>query len=110
MLWRERLWLMHKRKRDEPFCPLCFAPIKWVYDGTVWIPCDQEPALGYPGRGNKTAVYQRELRKDVRLYREGPIEGGNPVEVLIPHVLTCEILKEGKPNVKSSNPHGPSDG
>lgn len=95
MLWRDRLWLTHRHKRNEPFCPLCFAPIKWVYDGAVWIPCDQEPSLGYPGRGHKTAVYHRELLRDMWLYRDGPLDGERPVEVLIPHVFTCNKLKGG---------------
>lgn len=95
MLWRERLWITHKKKRDEPFCPICYSPIKWVYDGIVWIPCDQEPVLGYLRLGSKTAIYHREMLHNVWLYRDGPIDGENPVEVLIPHVFTCEKLKGG---------------
>ena len=94
MLFRERLWLTHQRRLDEDYCPLCFAPIKWVYDGSKWIPCDREPALAYLGKGFKKAVYKRELIDRVWLYRDGAIPGESPVEVLIPHVFNCEELKK----------------
>ena len=94
MLWRDRLWLTHRKKRDEDFCPLCFSPIKWVYDGLFWIPCDKEPVFAYIGYGEKTAVYKKELCKNVHLYRDGQIEGIRPSEVLIPHVFTCSEIKK----------------
>lgn len=90
---RDRLYLTHRRRRAEDYCPLCYVPVKWVYDGIIWIPCDKEPALIYPGKGEKRAVIRRELRSDCSLYADGKIEGDIPVEGLIPHVLTCRELR-----------------
>jgi hypothetical protein len=95
MLFRDRLWLTHRRKLDLDYCPLCLSPVKWVYDGSLWIPCDREPALAYLGHGDSQAVYRRELIDGVHLYRDGPLNGNRPVEVLIPHVFTCKELNKG---------------
>ena len=98
MILRERLWLTHRRKGDTEYCPLCYTPIKWVYDGSLWIPCDREPYLAYLHCGHKKGVYRRELVDDLHLYRDGPLYGRQPVEILIPHVFTCTELerKRGK--------------
>lgn len=94
MLWRDRLWMKHRHKGDYDFCPLCYAPIKWVYDGIDWIPCDQEPVLIYPHQGKETAVIRRELLFDCKLYSQGIMPNLRPVEALRPHVFTCHELKK----------------
>ena len=90
---RERLWLTHRRRGADDFCPLCFAPIKWVYDGIDWIPCDKEPVLAYPGEGSKKAVISRNLRNDCWLYADGSLPGKIPVDALQPHIFTCQGLR-----------------
>lgn len=87
-----RLYLKHKRRSDENFCPLCFAPIKWIYDGFDWIPCDREPILVYSDSGEKSAVIKKKLCRNVALYADGAIEGKKPVSAHRPHVCTCENL------------------
>lgn len=96
MIFRDRLWLTHRRKLDTDFCPLCFAPIKWIYDGILWIPCDREPILVYPYAGDKKAVIRRELVNHCALYSDGILEGIKPVLAHMPHVFTCETLRSEK--------------
>ena len=92
-MFRERLWLTHRRRLETDFCPLCFSPIKWIYDGCIWIPCDREPILVYPSIGNKTAVINRELVNDCALFSDGAINGKRPILAHMPHVFTCSELR-----------------
>ena len=94
MTLRERPWLTHRRRPDWNLCPLCQAPIKWIYDGIVWIPCDREPVLVYPRLGRKRAVVRRELLEDCAYYANGPIAGETPVLAHEPHIFTCDHLKK----------------
>lgn len=90
---RERLWLTHKKRLQFDFCPLCFDPIKWIFDGIVWIPCDREPILAYAGVGAKTVIYKRELLKNFYLYSDGFLGNTQPVWCHNPHIFNCTELK-----------------
>lgn len=87
-----RVWMTHKR-RGEDMCPLCYAPLRWIYDSTEWIPCDVEPILVYLCAGNKSAVVKRELLRDVALYADVKIKGVRPVSAHRPHVCTCPDIQ-----------------
>ena len=96
---RERLWRYHRYRGEYDFCPLCFEPIKWIYDCEEgkWSPCDAKPAAYIvsdeePG----TELYTRFKRRtrgvlyrphDMRFTRQNTRYG------YIPHVYTCAELK-----------------
>lgn len=96
---RKRLWLTHRRRLDTASCPLCGVAILWIYDGICWYPCNREPVLAYPERGGKRAVYKRCLLENVHLYSDGSLKGLQPVEMHLPHVLSCEVLRAEKQRV-----------
>lgn len=77
------------RRRGESYCEECGAVLKWVYDGISWIPCDAEPVLIYPGKGDFTAVYKRELIKDALFYKPGMQFEERPEYGLSPHIFNC---------------------
>lgn len=87
-----RLYLHHKRRGEDEYCPLCYAAIKWIYNGIDWTPCDREPILVYPESGINTAVIGRTLVENASLYSETKIPGVRPVSAHRPHVCTCEML------------------
>lgn len=93
---QQRLYLTHRRRGNEDYCPRCCAPIKWIYDGSLWIPCSREPILCYPGQGYKKAVVNRRLRGDVWLYTDGRLAGLRPVSGHLPHVYDCTDYFDAK--------------
>lgn len=93
---RNRIWLTHRHRLEYDFCPLCNNPLKWIYDGSVWVPCDREPILVYPGKGNQKAVIRRKLVQDCCLYADRVLAGIRPVEGHRPHVYTCTELHGGR--------------
>ena len=65
------IFLKYRRRGDFTFCEDCGAPVKWVYNGIEWTPCDTEPVYFYPGEGRDTVFYRGELVRNALLYRPG---------------------------------------
>ena len=85
------IFLKYRYRLNENICPDCYSPLKWVYGGMYWIPCDTEPVLFYPDSGNDIIVYKRELLKNVKIYKRGGIRIDKPVlSGLRPHVFNCQ--------------------
>ena len=89
----QRVWMKHRRKPEWEMCPRCFSPLKWIYDGFDWIPCDREPVLFYPNIGDKHIVYRKELISNAALYRDKKRPALIPCTGHRPHVCTCEEIK-----------------
>ena len=88
---RKRCWLKHKYKEDFDFCPLCHAPIRWVYVDEVWVPCDREPITYQRDLDGKLMVVEKgELKKYCKEYRPG--DKGQFKLGLLPHVFSCDGL------------------
>ena len=87
---RSRVWLRHNRKELWKECPLCNAPIRWVYDGESWIPCDREPI-------SFELCFDEKHIKIVhgRCLVHGTLEIKHPetrIMGLLPHVYSCDAL------------------
>lgn len=95
------IYLKYRHRSNYDFCEDCSSPLKWVYDGDNWIPCDTEPVLFYPGKGHKTVIYKRRIIKDALIYAPGMEYGDAPVYGLTPHMFNCRgedyyrLRKEG---------------
>lgn len=93
---RSRVWLKHKHKEMWTNCPLCNAPIRWVYDGDVWIPCDREPvSFEYCFDENRIHIVYGKMLIHGTLKIEHP---ETRIMGLLPHVYSCDELDgwEGK--------------
>lgn len=95
---RKRLWRFHKKRLDDEYCPLCFEPIRWIYDGSEdkWSPCDSKPAMYITAdNGMKIDMYTQ-FRKPIKgiLYNswDKRFTKENIKYGFVPHVFTCEVL------------------
>lgn len=86
-------FLMYRYRLNENICPDCFSPLKWVYDGMYWIPCDTEPVLFYPDSGKDWIVYKGRLLKNAKIFRKG-LKIDKPVlSGLKPHAFNCRKVE-----------------
>lgn len=83
------IFLKYRRRGENTFCPECGSPIKWVYTGINWIPCNAEPVYFYPSAGNDVVFYRGDLTWNAKLYRPGMGQEERPLAGLRPHVFTC---------------------
>lgn len=89
---RKRCWLHHRYKEDFDRCPLCNAPIRWVYVDGEWTPCDREPITYQRGLEGKLLIYDgKELKDYCKEYKNG--DSGRFRLGLLPHVFSCDCLK-----------------
>ena len=89
------IWKKHKRRGWDNTCPHCGKPIKWIYDGMDWLPCDTEPILFrmHPD-GRDTVVYKRQELERCIIYSGQDKKGdGVPLTGHRQHYYTCHVLK-----------------
>lgn len=72
-------------------CELCAAPLKWIYTGVEWVPCDEAPTLVYPDGGAQKAIYKKEF---VQCTHYDGVRNVAPVYAHLPHALTCKRLRK----------------
>ncbi len=96
MIFTPLIWKKHKRRDNENICPHCSAPIKWIYDGFDWYPCDKEPVLfSMHPEGNLTIIYKcQELNKCLLYVKGDPRTVGTPLWGYQQHYYTCPVLKK----------------
>ena len=90
------LWKKHKHKGDFCECPHCGKPIRWIYDGDGWLPCDHEPVMFilHP-RGTKNIVYEKQLFTNGLIYRKGDRRFiGEPMRGNELHYYSCPVIRE----------------
>lgn len=88
---RQRVWFRYNRREDLDCCPLCFTPLRWVFDGVYWYPCDKEPVLFKQDNGGKlTVLKRRELIEGCKIYTSGDTDGYQMG--LLPHTFTCSEI------------------
>lgn len=88
----QKVWKTHKRREYFDRCPRCGKPLKWIYDGVDWLPCDYEPVLFmlHPS-GRSRVVYHRKVFENALLYRPGDQRfNGTPLTGYIQHYYTCK--------------------
>ena len=85
----QKIRLRYTRRTDSSFCPDCFTPIKWVFDGIYWYPCDREPVLFWPEGGNEMIVYRGQVFFHALLYKPGIEKEELPLTGHRPHYFTC---------------------
>lgn len=79
-------------------CPHCQKPLRWIFDGLEWLPCDHEPVLFimHP-EGRESVVYGREVLTHCLTYRKGdPRFVGIPKHGNVQHYYTCPVLREAR--------------
>lgn len=95
---RKRLWRFHKKRLDDEYCPLCFEPIRWIYDSSEdkWSPCDDKPVMYITADGGVKVDMYSQFKRPVKgiLYNswDKRFTKDNIKQGFIPHVYTCEIL------------------
>lgn len=82
-------FIRYNRRGNTNICEDCYSPLKWIYDGMYWIPCDTEPVLFYPESGKDIIVYHRKLLFDAKIYKKGMRMKKQVFEGLRPHALVC---------------------
>ena len=90
------LWKKPKHKGDFSECPHCGKPIRWIYDGDGWLPCDHEPVMFilHP-RGTKNIVYEKQLFTNGLIYRKGDQRFvGMPMRGNELHYYSCAVIRE----------------
>ena len=96
-MFQPLIWKTHKRREQFNECPHCGKPLKWIYDGLVWYPCDKEPILFmlHP-QGQRELLYNRNLISNCLLYTRGDkrFEGIKPFSGSMQHYHTCPVLRE----------------
>lgn len=96
-MFQPQVWKNHKRREQFNECPHCGQPLRWIYDGVVWYPCDKEPVIFmmHPS-GKSSIVYNRELYKNCLIYRKGDprFAGTHPLSGSVQHYYSCPILKQ----------------
>ena len=89
------IWKKHKHRDDFKECPHCGAPLKWIYDGFEWYPCDKEPVLFtmHP-QGCITVVYRKKEFSNCLIYSKGDSRtAGSPLGGHVQHYYTCPWLR-----------------
>ena len=96
MTFTPLIWKKHKRRDNENNCPHCQAPIKWIYDGFDWFPCDKEPVLfAMHPTGRLTLIHERKELSNCLLYVKGdPRTVAPPLWGYQQHYYTCPILRK----------------
>ncbi len=94
------IWKRHKHRENFNFCPHCEKPLKWIYDGDQWLPCDDEPVLfSMHPEGKLTIVFEKKVLENCLLYKRGDKRcAGSPLWGYQQHYFTCEWLKERRKN------------
>ena len=94
MIFSPLIWKRHKHRLNDNNCPHCDKPIRWVYDGEGWLPCDRDPVMFIPHpEGSKTVIYHKKEWSGVLLYRRTDERcRGKVFQGLIQHYYTCPIL------------------
>ena len=88
-LIRKRCWISHKYKEDWEFCPICHAPLRWIYADDNWTPCDREAVTYTRDLDGKLLIYDgKELLKYCSLYKNG--DKGIMKMGLLPHIFSCD--------------------
>lgn len=90
------IWKKHKYRGELSECPHCGAPLRWIYDGDGWFPCDKEPVMFilHPS-GTKNIVYERQLYTNGLLYRKGDRRfGGVVLQGNELHYYSCPVIRE----------------
>lgn len=89
---RNRCWLRHRHKEEWDRCPLCNAPIRWIYVDSEWTPCDREGVTYKRDFEGDLLIYDGNGLKDCcKLYSVG--DSGRFKIGLLPHVYSCDELK-----------------
>lgn len=99
------IWKKHKHRDEFKNCPHCGAPLKWIYDGFDWIPCDKEPVLFtmHP-EGRLTIIYNKQEISNCLLYVRGdPRTVGVPSWGHQQHYYTCPWLKKRRADYRRIN-------
>lgn len=94
---RDRCWKTHKKREPWDSCPLCDQPLKWVYNGVEWMPCNREPILFilHP-KGRNAVVYRRRIYDNAILYQpnNNVFYKQQPLQGYMQHYYTCPVLKQ----------------
>lgn len=93
-----KIWKVHRHKGDFDFCPMCGTPLRWIYDGDGWMPCDREPVLFvmHP-RGRERVVYQRKVYDNCVIYRKGDERfSDGAIRGNVQHYYTCPVMRENR--------------
>ena len=89
------IWKKHKHREQWDNCPHCEGPLKWIYDGFDWIPCDKEPVLFvmHPD-GKYKLIYEKAELSNCLLFRKGDKRiTTSPLWGHQQHYYTCPWLK-----------------
>lgn len=96
-MYQPLIWKTHRRREEFSECPHCGKPLRWIYDGSVWYPCDREPVMFimHPS-GRNSVVYGRKLYENCLIYKKGDdrFAGVHPLSGNVQHYYTCEELKK----------------
>lgn len=88
---RNRCWMKHRYREEWERCPMCGAPLRWMYDGDEWIPCDREPVRYFRDISGKLSVMQGRSLLDYCVLAESTVEKRTRLG-LLPHVYSCGAL------------------
>lgn len=96
-MYQPLIWKTHRRREDWEACPHCGTPIRWIYDGSAWLPVEREPVMFimHP-EGRNSVVYKKQIYENCLLYKKGDrrFDGVRPLEGNVQHFYTCEVLRE----------------
>ena len=96
-MYQPLIWKTHRKREDFEVCPHCGKPLKWIYDGIEWMPCDKDPVMFilHPA-GWRSVVYNRQVYNSCLLYRKGDkrFDGVHPLMGNMQHYYTCEVLRQ----------------
>ena len=90
------IWKQHDHRENFNECPHCGKPLRWIYNGEKWLPCDAEPVLFtmHPS-GRMNLVHKKEVLEKCLLYNsKDPRCAGSPIWGYQQHFYTCEWLRE----------------
>lgn len=95
-MFQPQIWKSHKKRDDFTECPHCGKPLRWIYDGILWYPCDREPTMFilHP-TGKNQVLYNRKLYENCLIYRKGDprFDGVHPLSGNVQHYYTCPVLR-----------------
>lgn len=88
-----QIHLRYKRRMDMSICPDCFAPIKWIFDGVYWYPCDREPVLFWPGIGTEAVLHKGNFLTHALMFYPASGKSDAPLTGHKPHYFSCPFCK-----------------